>query len=84
MKMATRTVREKALSLPTAEKLSLVQELWDSIAEDSETVALSESEKRLLDQRVQSDRRDPNAAQPWAVVKRRALAKVKATRRDDK
>ena len=41
----------------------------------------SEAEKKLLDERVAEDRNNPGAAQPWSVVKRRIMAKLKSRRR---
>ena len=77
--MTAKAIRKKALALPVTERLSLVQDLWDSIAEDG-LPPLSEGEKRLLTARVAADRKNPSAAQPWSVVKRRVMAKLKARR----
>ena len=79
--MTTKAIREKALALPVAERLTLVQELWDSIADEPREIDLSEAEKRLLQERVAADRKNPSAAQPWAAVKRRVAAKLKSRRR---
>jgi putative addiction module component (TIGR02574 family) len=79
--MTAKAIREKALALPVAERLSLVQELWDSIAEQSDDIELSAADKKLLDERVAADRKNPSAAQPWSIVKRRVMTKLKSRRR---
>ena len=78
--MAAPTLQD-LLALDVETRLALVQELWDSIAEDSKVPKLDEAEGQLLDERVAAHRRHPNAAQPWSIVKRRVVAKLKARRR---
>jgi putative addiction module component (TIGR02574 family) len=78
----TRAAFHRELSKMTrAEKLQLVQDLWDSIAEESDDIQLDSQERRLLDQRVAAHRRNPRAAQPWNTVKRRVIGKIKTSRR---
>ena len=79
--MTAKVILQKARALPVNERLSLVQELWDSIAEEPHAVELTAAEKKLLDERVAADEKNPSAAQPWSTVKRRVMAKVKASRR---
>ena len=67
--------------LSQAEKLQLVQDLWDSIAEQPEDIAIDDDERKLLDERLASHRRNPRAAQPWQNVKRRIVARVKSAQR---
>ena len=78
----TRAAFHRELSkMSRAEKLQLVQDLWDEIAEQSEDIRLSASERKLLDERVVAHERDPKAAQPWSIVKRRVVTKLKSSRR---
>lgn len=57
--------------LSTAERLILVEELWDSIATSSEPFSLSEAHKADLQQRLDAHRDNPKAGAPWAEVKAR-------------
>ena len=41
-------------SLPIDERIRLVEDLWDSIAEDQEALAVPESHKRELDARLRA------------------------------
>jgi putative addiction module component (TIGR02574 family) len=42
------------LSLPLSERLELVQTLWDSIAAEQSGLALSDADRQLIDQRLES------------------------------
>ena len=58
--------------LPVAERISLVEALWDSIADDQSQLELTEPQKTELDRRLAA-REGRSAASPWADVKRRIL-----------
>ena len=61
------------LELPISERLRLVEEIWDSIAELPEAVPLTEAQRIELSRRVEAYRQDPSAGSPWAEVKARIL-----------
>jgi putative addiction module component (TIGR02574 family) len=64
--------KAELLRLNLAERLDLIEELWDSIATDSqsaEQVPLTQEEQTLLDARLEEHRTDPSAARPWAEVR---------------
>lgn len=44
---------EEAKKLPVDERIKLVEELWDSIAEDNGCFELTEAQKQELDRRIQ-------------------------------
>lgn len=56
--------------LSTSEKIEYVQQLWERIAEDSETVELTDTQRAELDRRLEAHRENPNDAIPWDEVKR--------------
>jgi putative addiction module component (TIGR02574 family) len=58
--------------LPVAERITLVEALWDSIADDQSQLELTEAQKAELDRRL-AVRAGRSAASPWADVKRRIL-----------
>ncbi|MDX2000721.1 MAG: addiction module protein [Thermoanaerobaculia bacterium] len=64
------------LALPVAERLELVQAIWDSVAQTPDSFPLSEAERNELDQRLEDYRRNPDAVSPWAEVKARILARA--------
>lgn len=57
--------------LSTAERLILVEELWDSIATSSEAFELSEAHKEDLQRRLDAHKDNPKAGSPWSEVKER-------------
>ena len=60
------------LTLP--EKLQLVEDLWDSIALEAESLPLSDWQKAELDRRDAEYRQNPSLAGDWEDAKRRILA----------
>ena len=63
--------RKDILSLNIAERIKLVADIWDSIAEVPQAVALTEAQKAELDKRLDAYHRDPTAGSPWPVVRDR-------------
>ncbi len=61
------------LNLPVEERLRLVEDLWDSIAEVPEAIELTETQRGELDERLERYRLDPQAGSPWQDVKARIL-----------
>ncbi len=57
--------------LSLAERILLVEELWDSIAAQPDGFALSEPHKQELQRRLDAYRDDPKAGAPWEEVRAR-------------
>lgn len=59
--------------LSIAERLQVVEDIWDSIAADADSASLpvTEAEQALLDQRLAEREAQPNAGAPWADVRAR-------------
>ncbi len=66
---------EELLKLSVAERIQLVEDLWDSIAADPEGFPLSEAQKAELDRRLEEHRADPDSAVPWEEVRERLYKK---------
>lgn len=62
------------LNLPISERIQLVAEIWDSIAECPEQIELSAATRRLLRKRLAAYRANPSAGSPWAEVRDRILS----------
>jgi putative addiction module component (TIGR02574 family) len=60
---------EEAKKLPVDERIALVEEIWDSIAEDNGCFELTEAQKEELDRRIQSSQRNPHSGRSWEVIK---------------
>ncbi len=48
------------LQLSVAERLQIVEDIWDSIGKTPEELSLSEAEKLELDKRLESYKENPN------------------------
>lgn len=62
-----------ALELSVPERIQLVTEIWDSIAECPEKIELTDATRQLLRKRLAAYRANPDAGSPWGDVKRRIL-----------
>jgi putative addiction module component (TIGR02574 family) len=61
------------LELSVSERLILVEDLWDSIAQVPEAIALTESQREELDRRIEAHRKNPDAVLPWEEIRARVL-----------
>ncbi len=68
--------RKDILNLSIAERIELIGDLWDSMAEVPEAITLTEAQKAELDRRLDAHRENPTAGDPWPVVRDR-IAKRK-------
>jgi putative addiction module component (TIGR02574 family) len=61
------------LELSVPERIQLVAEIWDSVAECPEKIELTDATRRLLRKRLAAYRANPDAGSPWSDVRRRIL-----------
>ena len=59
------------LSLSVPERIQLVEDIWDTIAEVPEEVGLTDEQKAELDRRLDAYHRNPDEGSPWGVVRER-------------
>jgi len=71
--MDTRPIIETFRQLPPVEKIRLVEELWDEIAAEATRLPLTESQRRLLDERIQQHEQNPKDVETWEKVKKDIL-----------
>ncbi len=58
--------------LSVSERIQLVEDIWDSIADESpDAFPLSEAQKAELYRRLNAHRTDPGTAIPWEQVRAR-------------
>lgn len=62
-----------ALKLSIPERIQLVAEIWDSIADSPDQIELAPETLELLRHRLEEHRRDPGSGSPWSEVKERIL-----------
>ena len=59
------------LELSVAERIQLVEDIWDSIAAVPDAVPLTDAQREELDRRLDAYRRNPAAGSPWEEVRER-------------
>ena len=57
--------------LSVAERIQLVEDIWDSIAATPERLDLTEGQRQELDDRLAAYQRNSNGGSSWAEVKAR-------------
>jgi putative addiction module component (TIGR02574 family) len=66
---------QELLKLSVAERIQLVEDLWDSIAADPEGLPLTDAQKAELDRRLEEHEMDPDSAVSWEAVRERLYKK---------
>jgi putative addiction module component (TIGR02574 family) len=72
--MTTKLLTE-ILEMSVAERIQLVEDVWDSIAAVPEAVELSDEQRSELDRRLAEFHRSNEPGAPWNEVKARILAR---------
>lgn len=67
----SRSAKDDILELSIAERIQLVEDIWDSIAKSPESLPLSEEQKTELDKRLAAYHNDPGKGSPWNIVRER-------------
>lgn len=62
--------------MSVAERLALVEAIWDSIRPDTEAAPLTDAQKAEIDRRWAAHQANPQAAVPWEQVEAAALARL--------
>ncbi len=62
--------------LPLSERIQLVEDLWDSIAEDSPAMGLTPEHIAELDRRLDALQAQPKDGTPWEIARERILASL--------
>lgn len=72
--MTTAAVQQ-LMALSVEDRLRAIGALWDSIVDEAPDYPISEHDRRVVEQRLEDYRREPEAGIPWEVV-REQLAKI--------
>ena len=60
-----------ALNLSIPERIQLVEDIWDTISLQAESVELTEEEKKIIDERLEAYHQNPGVGSPWKDVLKR-------------
>jgi putative addiction module component (TIGR02574 family) len=72
----SRLAKDNILDLSISERIQLVEDIWDSIAQVPESVQLTDEQKLELDRRLDAYYNNPNAGSPWDVVRERIRCRM--------
>ena len=67
----SKLARADIMALSVSERIQLVEDIWDSIAEVPESVPLTDEEKAELDRRLDAYHQNPGEGSPWGTVRER-------------
>lgn len=70
-------VLEVARTLPPQERAELVRDIWDSLADESATLRLSDAQEAELQRCWQEYLANPKAGDDWATTKARILGRAR-------
>lgn len=59
--------------LSVSERLALVEAIWDSITDETDSIPLTEAQRAELDRRIAASKANPNEGATWDEVKARLL-----------
>jgi putative addiction module component (TIGR02574 family) len=62
--------------LSVEDRLTLAQQLWDSVAEEVKRLPLTRAQQQEVDRRLAAHRANPHAAIPWEQVEAEARARL--------
>jgi putative addiction module component (TIGR02574 family) len=60
---------ERIRDLTPAERIELIDLLWDSFHDDPDAVPLTEAQRLEVRRRLTEHERDPDAARPWPEIR---------------
>jgi putative addiction module component (TIGR02574 family) len=64
-------LRDELFRLPAAERLELLEELWDSIADEDPALELTPEQREDLDRRLAEADADPTGGSSWEEARER-------------
>jgi putative addiction module component (TIGR02574 family) len=62
------------LELSVAERIQLVEDIWDSVATTPQPIVLTEAQRTELDRRLEDYHQHPDEGTPWELLKKSILS----------
>ena len=62
------------LKLSIPERIQLVEDIWDTIASGTESIELTENEKKIIDERLEAYHKKLDEGSPWDEVYKRIVS----------
>jgi putative addiction module component (TIGR02574 family) len=61
------------LDLSIPERIQLVEDIWDTIAAEADSIELTEDEKKIIDERLEAYHQNPDLGSPWEDVLKKMM-----------
>ena len=74
--MSAQAITESFRKLSPSEKIRILQQLWDEVAEEVAGEPLTESQQRLLDERIQEHDENPAEVETWEKTRDDILSEL--------
>jgi putative addiction module component (TIGR02574 family) len=74
--MNTAIVAE-TLKYDISERILIVEDIWDSIAQVPKALQITETQKKELARRLEQYHKNPDSGTPWKIIKERIVSKQK-------
>ena len=74
--MSTQAISDSFRRLAPGERIRLLQELWDVVADDVAEMPVSEPMRRMLDERIQQHEENPTDVEPWEDTRDEILGEL--------
>ena len=71
--MTREAILKEALLLPSEDRIRLLDDLWQSFANDEQALALTPAQAEDLQKRIAEDEAGLSSPQPWEVVREQLL-----------
>ncbi|MFA7420931.1 MAG: addiction module protein [Melioribacteraceae bacterium] len=68
-------IREQIKKLSVSERIILVEEIWDDIAEENTPLELSDEQKQEIERRSKELKTNPDLGKSWEAVRTESLGK---------
>jgi len=75
--MDFKAVLTEVQSWPSEDRLRLIEEVWDGLADEEAEADLTDDLKDLLDRRLEALDNNPSAVVPWEAVEARAIERFR-------
>jgi len=72
-----KSIIAEVLQYDIPERILLVGDIWDSIANVPDAVPVSDSQRKELDRRLKAYHSNPTTGSPWDIVKERIKTPTK-------
>ena len=70
----SRSPLDEILELPTAQRVEIAQEIWESVFEHPDDVFHTSAQKEELERRWRAFEENPDEGEPWEDVKQSLLS----------